>query len=285
MSALPGSYSEVAGPLCFDAACNSQKVAAQRQAEREAQSKAATSTSGKSGTTQKHDAKTERAKPTNQTPPRLLQYRVGAWRKWVANALMMAQPERNGRVLIALCLAGRSADVRAPQYTEALARLTGNKPAASTFLAALEYASDLDAAHLARAGQAVAACAALFVDEAHLVALLNYLDIDETQHFQIDKAFLELFTTNELEALATEIGLKKAMGERYKAAREGKKDAFIRALLSVTGFAYQGAVPQFMRYPRKPIGPEPTNKATSATGGNGQEAIAQPEQADLLAAA
>src|SRR5207237_8776754 len=36
VSNMPGSYGEVTASLCFDASCNSKKVAARRKAEREA---------------------------------------------------------------------------------------------------------------------------------------------------------------------------------------------------------------------------------------------------------
>lgn len=58
---------------------------------------------------------------------------------------------------------------------------------------------------------------------------------------------------SELESLAAEVGLKKAMGSGFKAARAGKKPDFITALLKVPGFVYQGTVPAVMRYPRQPI--------------------------------
>ncbi|MGB7989035.1 MAG: hypothetical protein WCF44_06540, partial [Candidatus Methylophosphatis roskildensis] len=40
-------------------------------------------------------------------------------------------------------------------------------------------------------------------------------------------------------------------GEGFAKCRDGKKDEFIKALLSVPGFEYAGLVPKVMRYKRK----------------------------------
>ena len=96
---------------------------------------------------------------------------------------------------------------------------------------------------------------------------------------------------NELESLAEEIGLRKAMGEHFKQVRAGKKDAFITALLSVKGFTYRGAVPRVMRYPRKTFryaqaaqkASEETSIKAGARGSEESEATHEPDEA--LAAA
>jgi len=200
----------------------------------------------------------------------------------------MTQPERNQRVLIALTLSSHGADFRAAQYANAVAKIIGgNNGETDPFKAALERADGFAADHLTRLVQAVAASAAFGVDEANLAVLLNYLGIEEARHFQLDKTFLDLFTMNELESLAEEIGLRKAMGERFKQVRAGKKDAFIVALLSVKGFAYRGTVPRVMRYPRKAFQfagkIQDTSIAAGARGSKQTEATNEPEEA--LAAA
>ena len=297
VSALPGSYGHVSGSLCFDSICNTKKVAQQRKSERkagqEAQATDAAVTANKTGVTHtgKPASKTAKPKPSNQPPQRVLQYRVEQWRKWAANVLM-TQPERNQRVLIALTLSSHGADCRAAQYADAMAKIIGAKKGdTDPFKDALERADGFSADHLTRLVQAVAASAAFGVDEANLAVLLNYLDIEEARHFQLDKTFLDLFTMNELESLAEEIGLRKAMGEHFKQVRAGKKDAFITALLSVKGFTYRGAVPRVMRYPRKTFryaqaaqkASEETSIKAGARGSEESEATHEPDEA--LAAA
>ena len=103
---------------------------------------------------------------------------------------------------------------------------------------------------MGRLVQAAIASAAFGVDTHNLELLLSHLGVDEAKWFRWDARFLDLFTMSELESLSVEVGLKTALGSRFKAARSGRKDAFIQALLNVEGFAYQGTVPAVMRYPR-----------------------------------
>ena len=114
----------------------------------------------------------------------------------------------------------------------------------------LRRADQVDADQVSRLVQVAIASAAFGVDTHNLELLLNHLGVEEAKWFRWDAAFLDLFTMSELESLSVEVGLKTALGTRFKAARSGKKDAFIQALLTVEGFAYQGTVPAVMRYVR-----------------------------------
>ncbi|RSU86979.1 hypothetical protein, partial [Sphingomonas koreensis] len=167
---------------------------------------------------------------------------------------LMAQPQCSQRVLIALALAGRGADLREAQFRNAFERLAGQTGGAGFGVrSGLQRAAAAPEAQLERLLQAATASAAFGVNVTDLELLLNYVQVDEGRYFQWNKEFLDLFTMSELESLATEVGLKRAMGSRFKAARAGKKPDFIAALLKVPGFAYQGTVPAVMRYPRQPI--------------------------------
>lgn len=253
VSAMPGSQGEVTRSLCFDAACNSKMVAAWRNARRQVQadSVSATTKTGGSGDKRGRVKATTAAKPTNQTPLRIVDYRIGQWRRWLANALM-ADVGRNPKVLIALALSGRAGDVRAADFGKLVGRLAGGEPGRSLGLEeGLQRADALDGGLIGRIVQGVAASAAFGVDRHHLEALLNYLEVDEAHYFKWDKTFLDLFTMSELASLALETGLAEALGARYRTARAGKKGEFIAVLLSAKGFAYP--VPAVMRYPRRPL--------------------------------
>ena len=151
-------------------------------------------------------------------------------------------------------MAGRGADLSAAQYGKVVGKVIGEGQSNVTaFHGHLERVVGFSTDQLPRLVQAVAASAVFGVDETNLGVLLNYLEVEEERHFHLNKAFLELFTMSELESLATELGLRKVMGERFKTVRAGKKDVFIGSLLAVKNFEYQGAVPQVMRYPRKPL--------------------------------
>ncbi|ODS71932.1 MAG: chromosome partitioning protein ParB [Bordetella sp. SCN 67-23] len=255
VSAMAGSYGEVTRSLCFDGSCNSQKVALWHKVQRDAPA-AVADVAGKgvtkAGKTMKAGSKpTATAAPTNQMPQRLVAHRLAEWRKWLAKALM-TQPQRSQRVLIALVLAGRGADLREAQFRSAFDRIAGQfADAGFGVRGGLQRADAAPETQLERLLQAATASAAFGVSTADLELLLNYAEVDEGRYFQWDKEFLDLFTMSELESLANDVGLKKAMGSRFKAARAGKKQEFIAALLKVPGFTYQGTVPAVMRYPRQ----------------------------------
>lgn len=259
VSAIPGHYGEVEESLCFDAACNSTKVAARRKAEREAskppgaKKDSPVGTSGKGTTTAGSATAADAVKPRNQVPGKVITHRVEFWRKTVANQLM-AQGERNQRVLTALVLARETRAVNADRYADVAVKLAGvKKPnlGDAPLRKMLEQAEAVEASALDALVKAVTASAAYGIDTEGLEALLNYLEVDEARHFTLSEDYLNLLTVSELESLAEEVGLKKAMGDRYAKAKAGKRSDFIQALLAVDGFAYKGTVPKAMRYPRR----------------------------------
>jgi PRTRC genetic system ParB family protein len=263
VSALPGSHGEVSASLCFDAACNSQKVAAWRKAQRGG----LVDTTGKQPKAVDKASSRKAATPTpataNQTPQRVKDFRLLQWRKWAAKALML-QPERNRRVMIALARCGHTGDVRAAEFSAAAKRIAGSPVSENIigFTDALTTTDAMDAQHLERLMLAVAASAAFGVDARNLETLLNYLQVDERKYFKWSAEFLDLFTMSELESLASETGLKQKMGAMFKFARAKKKGDFIKSLLAVPGFAYEGTVPAVMRYPRKPVVSGQTDEAS-----------------------
>jgi ParB family transcriptional regulator, chromosome partitioning protein len=259
VSAITGSYGEINESLCFDAACHSKKVSANRKAMREAtqsgrdegagETERAGSTRNKAATAATADAGTAK----HHIPGKVVTFRVEQWRKWAANALM-AQPDRNQRVLAALILAGDTRAVARERYADAATKVAGFNKAGSESLPlrkTLEQADRFDAGQSAMLVQAVAAAAAYGIDNQGLEVLLNYLEVDEAKTFVLDHSYLDLLTVSELESLAEEVGLRKAMGSAYQKARAGKRADFIKGLLAVAGFAYAGAVPKAMRYPRR----------------------------------
>lgn len=273
MSAMAGSYGEVHESLCFDAACHAKKVSAHRRTVREA---ARTSTEGSGPadagpkpSPRKAATPASGATAAHHVPARVVIYRIEQWRKWAANALM-AQPQRNQRVLAALVLAGDMRAVVRDRYAEVAAKVTGvatSTKAASGPLPlrkAIEQADSFDDPQAATMVRAVAAAAACGIDDDGLETILNYLEVDEARSFVLDGSYLDLLTVSELESLADEVGLRQAMGGAYAKARAGKRADFMKALLAVPGFAYAGAVPKAMRYPRRGF-----NGADRTRGGPG----------------
>lgn len=262
VSAIPGSYGQTMESLCFDPVCNAQKVVDHRQAQKAAEA-AQTQADADRGNSADNNAgsgepnaeagQTKPAKVGNETPPRVVQYRIEQWRKWVANALM-AHPERNHCTLAALVLSSNASAIDPEQFLKATGKLVGKGAVGhNLFKAALEQADAFERARLPTIVQAVAASAAFRIDVQGLEVLLNYLEIDESRYFVLNADYLQLLTVSELESLADELKLKKAMGERYKKARAGKKDAFIDALLKIDGITYAGLVPKAMRFARRKL--------------------------------
>ncbi|MDR0634137.1 MAG: hypothetical protein LBF91_04085, partial [Azoarcus sp.] len=231
VSAIVGSYGEVAHSRCFDAACNSRKVSAWRRAVRSEKEAGAASAPAQAANTANAATrkKTPAIEPTNHVPQRLLEYRVSQWRHWVTSELM-ANADKNRRVLIALVRAGQVGEMSVSLFAKVVNKLveTGSEEKPN-FAHTLRQVDTVDAAHLDRLTRAIAAAAAFGVTEKHLVALLNYLGVDERRHFKLNQEFLALHTLSELEALAGEMGLRAAMGVGYKLARAKKKPDFIAA--------------------------------------------------------
>ena len=74
------------------------------------------------------------------------------------------------------------------------------------------------------------------------------------------------------------------MGGAYQKARAGKRADFIKGLLAVAGFAYAGAVPKAMRYPRR--GFERADRAGESIDSSPGESSAEAEavEAESVAA-
>lgn len=267
VSATPGTYGEVTESLCFDAACHSGKVAARRKADRAAKESAAPG--GKAGT--KTPAKGAQAsgvapKAKNVVPGKVITYRIECWRRWLANALM-GNGERNRRVLTALVMAGNTRAISTEKFSDAVKKVAGVKGAGDGPLRkALETADAFGPEHLDKLVLAVVASAAYGAGTDELEALLNYLEVDEARSFVLDRSYLDLLTVTELESVAEETGLRKAMGEKYAKAKSGKRNDFIDALLAVDGFAYKGTVPKAIRYTRRKF------KFATAGGAAGEDA-------------
>ena len=185
----------------------------------------------------------------------------------------MADPSRNHRVLAALIASSSLQSFDSGKFVEAAVKLA--KPAkfgANGFKGALELADAFDGAKLPSIVQAVTASAAYGVDQPNLEVLLNYLEVEEAKHFKLCTEYLELLTMSELESLADELKLRKAMGDSaFKKARAGNKPKFIEALLNVKGYDYTGVVPKAMRY---------TRRKYRFAAGPGQSDDPQSEQSD-----
>lgn len=257
VSSLPNSLGKVYVNQCFDPACNSSKVAARINAEKEATKSEAAKVTAKAETTTyengdkptaEKEAKPE-AKVTVVDSTRVKEYRVKVWRTILVKELL-ANDEKNNAVLLALGICGLGRHISGNKLAKAFNKLTGNDvPTISNNLeqiATLLMSTNNEAK--AKLHQALAASIQDEIEETNLRQLLNFLEADMAKHWQLNKDYLALMTKSEIEVIATEIGLKAHIGESFNKLMGGKKDDLVAALLKVEGFEYAGKVPNVMQY-------------------------------------
>ena len=176
------------------------------------------------------------------------------------------QPDKAESLLIALALTRNLSYVDPSRFRSALEKSHDDLPKAPTLLDAVEFAHE----HL-RQGKseslALVPCVAAYgMPEDALVKLLTFLDVDVGTYWKLNKEFLNCMTKSEIESVAEELGLKKAMKATYAKLVGGKKDDFVNALLKIEGIDYTGLVPKVMRYaPKKSV----VNAATAITQNDG----------------
>lgn len=267
VSATLGSLGEVERDLCFDAECNTKLVAANIASRQPAptskspaaaqggKKKAGSAGAGSKGSSGKSSSTPASARPprtdtTVKVPQAVKEYRVAQWRQ-IGARVAFAQPDAALRLLVALGLSGLTRTIDRAKTADALAQLCGAQKSKSytRVLEAAMAVKDTPADTLVRVTHAMAASALKEVDEHNLRDALTYLAVDMGAHWKLGEDFLKLLTKSEIEALAEELGIAQAMGEKsFKKAMTGKKDEVIKAVLGVEGFQYAGAVPTVMRY-------------------------------------
>lgn len=273
ISGLPGSEGEVTESLCYDGACHQQKIAARLKAEKAAGQSAHPPSGGKSasGKPAATAGKSASAK-ANAIPKAVAQYRVEQWRKMAAKELHM-QPSKAQSLLFGLALTGHMTHVDQSRYRTAVERTLDDLPKAINLIEGVEFGDGLEPERLTQVLALIPCAAAYGVPEHDLVRILAFLDVSVATHWKLNKEFLALMSKSEIEAIAEEIGLKKAMKDFAKAKGE-KKDDFITALLKVDGFDYRGAVPKVMLYDKK------TRTATPEEEGGSEGRVAEPATAE-----
>jgi len=234
VSALAGSVGKIETGQCFDAACHLEKVTAHLKTL--APGPAAKGEAGKT--------KAKPAAKANQSaaPQRLKDYRVKVW-KDALKAEIGKDVFRASAVLIAIAMTGNARNISSHRLGIEMDRSAGSAIGEIFALISGKPRTEMSAL---LGKLPVAAVEEL--SETDVCRLLTAMNCDLAEHWVMDTEFLGLLTKSELEALATEVGLKKAMGDALKKALSGKKDAIIAALLKVEGFEYRGAIPASMLF-------------------------------------
>lgn len=247
VSKLPGSYGEVTRSLCFDPACHLRKCAAHLKSQQPTSvtgtGATAASTKAATGTTAA-PAKKPAAGAVSQ---RVKDYRLKAWRA----AGVHAVERDNGTALsvfLAFALIDHGRNIKADFAKEALGDFIGEGKPPRAFAEWLALAHDRDIKAKAAAFSRVAASMAMGCDEGEIEKLLAFYKVSLSETWRLNAEFLDLLTKSEIEVVAKELGIKKALGEAFGKLLAGKKDELIKAVLAIKDFNYGAAVPSCMKY-------------------------------------
>ncbi|WP_186032055.1 PRTRC system ParB family protein [Burkholderia gladioli] len=254
VSGLPDSAGKTFRGQCFDTVCNMRKVADRIKADKAA-TKAATADGKVSAVAAKTGGKNASAAaaaaPAAVTvvaeSDRVKQYREALWRKALRRDVGKSG-ELARQYLIAIVLAGYARQIKDEAFRAVFEKVTDKKAPASDFGKALSLSASANPEQQATmiTGMFVAAVEGL--DVSYLRQLCKHHDLDLTQHWKLNKEFLELVTKAEMMVIADELGLRVAMGDNFKKVFSKSKADVITALLAVEGFVYDGKLLKVLKY-------------------------------------
>lgn len=244
VSAVPGKVGNTYRDQCFDTSCNAKKVAGRLKAEKAEKEVAPTTKNGEAKPVKKTETSTKPVVIQDST--RVKEYRVKVWREMLRKELM-ANPEANMTVLLAVGLEGLGRHIASTKLQKAFEKLSGNR-ISSTINEACETLSKAD--EKIRHTMLMGMTASIYegIEEHTLTRLLQFLGADVSKHWKLCEEFLKLLTKSEIEVMVDEIGLKTAMGEAFAKTMNQKKEDIIKGLLSVEGFVYEGKVPHALQH-------------------------------------
>ncbi|MBN3776589.1 PRTRC system ParB family protein [Burkholderia sp. Ac-20345] len=254
VSGLPDSIGKIYRGQCFDTVCNMRKVADRITAEKAAANAA---TPGAKGSPVSSKAAGKGASNSDASAPapvtvvaesdRVKQYREALWRKALRREAAK-DAELARQYLIAIVLAGYARQIKDETFRAVFEKVTDEKVPAGDFGKALSLAATAndEQRNTLITGMFVAAVEGL--DVTYLKQLCKHHNLDLTQHWKLDKDFLELVTKAEMMVIADELGLRVAMGDNFKKVFSKSKADVITALLAVEGFTYEGKLLKVLKY-------------------------------------
>ncbi len=255
VSALPQATGKIYKDRCFNTVCNAKMVGARMLAEKaaEAQPKVTSEKSAKSSTPKTSDsadktAKVETPAVTSVTEgERIKAYREKVWRKAMKTEIA-ADPELSVMYLIALSMNGSARHISSTGLSKAFGKLSGKDAPVADLGLAVQLVMQADKAVRAQMLTLLAASAMDALDVHHLQTLAKQHQLDLTKHWALDKELLDLLTKSEIQFLATQVGLDKAIGDNFKKMFNEKKDDLIKQLLAIKDFNYSAVIPKSIDY-------------------------------------
>lgn len=258
VSALPQSMGVVYKNQCFNPVCNANKIAARIVADKKAatpvavksteKNVAANSVSPQKNSVDKSDIAKANAKTTSVSEgERIKEYRVKVWRNAMKKEIA-SSPEKSRQYLIAICLSGSARNIDSSALSKAFSTLAGNQPSPLGLGQNAKYVEESSPAILEKMMTLLAASAMEQIEVNQLQQLAKHHQLDLTKYWALDSTFLDLMTKSEIEFLATEIGLDKAYGDKFKKLFSEKKPDLIKKLLSIDGVDYSAVIPAVLAY-------------------------------------
>ncbi len=264
VSAVPDKLGVVYQNMCMDVPCNTKMVAARINAEKAAAENG--SSNANAGATAKTDgaaaakagaAKQGKAAATGkpvgkasvkypEPSNRVKEYREKLWRAVFQRHVTGLEVQGNRSVLLALMLTNPSV-IDKGALKDAMKELVPKGTSVGTVASALRMAREFTAEQLGQALKHIAAnTSAHSLPIGDVVAVLKSYDVKLADHWKVKKEFFELLTKNEIDHVCKEIGVATAMGDQYAKAFKLRNDDFIKAVLGVKDFDYQGRVPKLV---------------------------------------
>ncbi len=256
VSAVPDKLGKSYKNICFNTVCNTQMVGKRIAAEKAAAKAALAEQAGalsQDAASPKSAAKpasapaastaaTPAAKPASSEPStRVKEYREGIWRA-ALSAHIAALPLQHSRAVLVGILATSSSRIESTAFQGGHPKFSSGDLAGNV-KTAIALEKDPLGALLAQLPAQLSKTHNSLTD---IVRLMKVLGVDIAAHWKLNEDFLNVLTKNEIEAIADELGIGKAMGDAFAKARNGGKAEFIKAVLTVKGFEYAGKVPRLM---------------------------------------
>ena len=271
VSGVPDSLGKVYEEVCFDQACNDQKVAAYRKSLKDAEEAAAKQQAGASAESQDtgstgNDAPSDTASPSSgddgnaSKPARtaaaaaqirnaIKEYRESIWRAVFHRAALKLNMLQNRMLLLAL-IAHRPGYLDNHKAIDAINKAVGVEipTVGAKTKKLMQIVMTLDQAKVGAAFQHLAAHVTKDMPIEDVVGFLQACEVKLEDHWKVNETFFDTLTKTELDAVCVEIGLADAAGKHYAGLKNGAKKDFVKAMLKVEGFNYLGAIPKMMRW-------------------------------------
>ena len=249
---VPGKVGSIRENVCFDLSCNSQKIAAHIKASQPVSAPVSTKTTSDVGMPSPDPVVSTATATTSVTKPaaesqRLVDYRQKIWRAAIKKELIR-DADVNRAMLLTVLMAIGGRDIAASKLAGVFGKLTGTTVLAGNIA---ETATAVKAASTDVVEKMLHGVVLSIIDNIapmYLPPILNAINVDLTLHWKFNEEYLDLLTKSEIDAVCAETGMKASLGGVYVKAMTGAKKDFIKTLLTIPDFAYDGVVPSNLLY-------------------------------------